>query len=148
MIMLSIWNPILTKRNQNKSYLDTMFEDLFGGYRLDKFSNLSFGIEENKTEDGVLIYSIDVPGVKESDITVEISESNMLTVKGERKTPNSSYSIYKSVSIPSQYDTSTVIGELKDGVLTVKLQPKPDAPRQSKKIEIRTVDSETKKLQE
>ncbi len=144
--MLSLWNPFLPERTQSdsrispKNYFDRLMEDSFGTmvHDLWRAPISQFGIDSKKNEDGSLSVSIDVPGIKESDITIEV-DGNILTVKGERKTATSSYKIHKSFTISEGYDSNQITAELKDGVLNLNIvgQP-PPPPREVKKIPVIT----------
>ncbi len=143
--MLSLWNnPLsLTKTKADttlspKSYFDRLFEDTFKTMTRDLFHmpTIEMGMETSNNEDGSLAISIDVPGVKEKDLTIEIN-GNMLTVKGERKTSTSSYRIHKSLTIPEGYDADKCTAELKDGILSLCMAAKNPTPKQEvKKIPI------------
>lgn len=144
--MLALWNPFLPvervksdSRLSPKSYFDRLFEDTWSAAIHDlSLMPASLGIESQKKEDGSLNVAIDVPGMKESDLTIEIDD-NILTVKGQRKTATSSYSVHKSFTIPEGYETENVKAELKDGVLTLNLVGKPlPPPKEVKKIPIVT----------
>lgn len=91
------------------------------------------GIDSKKNEDGSLAVSIDVPGIAESDLQIELSEG-IITVKGERKTASSSYTLTKSFSVPEGYDAENVVAELKDGVLNLKMSAKQLPTKEVKKI--------------
>lgn len=137
--MLSLWNnPLIPEkvksdsRMSTKSYFDRVFEEAFN----DLFhvpSNWNIGIESKKNEDGSLSISIDVPGIKEPDLAIEVSDS-IITVKGERKTATSSHTVQKSFSIPEGYDTDNITAELKDGILSLKIIGKPLPSKEVKKI--------------
>jgi HSP20 family molecular chaperone IbpA len=114
--MLSLWNPFYLNSDLN---------------RYKKLSNrsllkeaLDYGIEYKKTEDGSLAISVDLPGIEEKDIEVEVTTDNILQIRGERKTATSSYSVDKSFSVPEVYDTDKITAHLKNGVLTLTLPGK------------------------
>lgn len=140
--MLSLWNPLIPERVKSdskmssKNYLERLLSDPFETMFSDVFHTPVWGMEYSKKEDGSLAVSIDVPGVTEENINVEISADNILTVKGERKTANSSYSVHKSLSIPEGYDADNIRAELKNGVLTLTLASKPTPQKEVKKIAI------------
>ncbi len=142
-IMLTLWNPFVPVRTQSdskmstKNYFDRLFEDTFDTAFRDLFQvPTGWGIESKKNEDGSLAVAIDVPGIKENDLIIEIDEG-ILTVKGERKTATSSHSIHKAFSIPEGYDTDNIAAELKDGVLNIKIANKPlSPPKEVKRIAI------------
>ena len=135
--MLSLYNPI-TKTDRKltpRSYLERLLEDPFESI----FSAMDIGMNYAKNEDGTLTISIDIPGVKAENINVEITD-NFLSIKGERKTANSSYSINKSLTLPEGYDTDGIKAELKDGVLSLVLANKtPSLAKEPKKVPILTV---------
>jgi len=136
--MLSLWNPFINSSSilskSEKSRYKDPFERLFDGL----FEPLShYGAEQKLNSDGSLILSLDLPGIKEQDLSVELSPDNLLTIKGERKTSTSSYSVHKSFTIGDQYEPETLRAELKDGVLSIEIQPKKLSPaKESKKIPI------------
>src|SRR5574338_110744 len=86
-IMLSLWNPFLPEKAQSdsrispKNYFDRLIEDSFGTMVQDLFHAPipQWGIDSKKNEDGSLTVSIDVPGIKESDRTIEV-DGSILTV--------------------------------------------------------------------
>lgn len=141
--MLSLWNPLIPVKTQSdskmsvKSYFDRLFEDTFDNAFNDLFTiPTGWGIDSKKNEDGSLAVSIDVPGIKESDLSIEI-DKNLLIVRGERKTATSTYKLNKSLSIPEGYDTDQITAELKDGVLSINIMGKPLPPaKEVKKIPI------------
>jgi len=146
-LMLSLWsNPLVTTKTKAdttlspKSYFDRLFEDTFKTMTRDLLNipTIEIGMETSKNEDGSLAISIDVPGVKEKDLTIEMHD-NMLIVKGERKTATSSYRIHKSLTIPEGYDPDKCTAELKDGILSLCMaQKNPEPKHEVKKIPITT----------
>jgi HSP20 family protein len=139
--MLSLWNnPFLPERTQSdsrmstKSLFDRIFEDTWGATIQDLYRiPAGIGIESKKGEDGSLDVSIDVPGIQESDLIIEVIDG-IITVKGERKTSISTHSIQKSFSIPEGYDTENVSAELKNGILSLKLAAKQLPSKEIKRI--------------
>ena len=140
--MLSLWNPLVPVVNKSdsrlsmKSYFDRLFEDSFDTMVSDLFKIPAIGIESKKTEDGSLLASIDIPGIKEEDISIEIKDS-IAYIEGKRQTATSSYSVKKAFNIPEGYDTDNIKAELANGVLTLTIASKPlPAPPEVKKIAI------------
>lgn len=130
--MLSLWNNFgfdHPRRLLNRSLFDGMVTDSFG-------SNPHWGVEYKKAEDGTLEVAIDVPGIEEKDIVVEVNNQNVLQVRGERKTKTSTYTVNKSFSIPEEYDTANIKAELKNGVLTVTLSTVPVKNKETKKVTV------------
>ena len=135
--MLSLWNPFVLDTNSSKKFtnrtlLDTLFSDSL-------VNTHHWGIEYKKNEDGSLEVSVDVPGIVENDVVVEVTESNVLNIRGERKTKTSSYTVNKSFSVPEEYDTSAIKAELKNGVLTVTLPSLPVKTKESRKVPVTSV---------
>lgn len=128
--MLTPWNPFLpVKKSEYKTAFDSIFDSFFQ----------PMGIEQNKNEDGSFSIDVDLPGIKEKDISIQLSDDNILTIKGERKTATSSYSVNKSFSLPEDSDPESLKAELKDGVLSLTLAAKSLAPaKEPKKIPITT----------
>ena len=140
--MLSLWNPLIPERSKSdsrmstKNYFDRLFEDTFETMVKDLFhaSYLPTGNYE-KTEDGSLAVSIDVPGIKEEDITVEI-DGSIVNVRGETKTTNSHRRISQSFTIPEGYASDNVKAELSNGVLRLTMASKQLPDKEVKKIPI------------
>lgn len=142
--MLSLWNPFIPvvrersdSRISTKNYFDRLFEDTFSTMTHDLFSAplAGIGIENKKNEDGSLTVSVDIPGIKEEDITIEVQD-NIVGIKGTRKTATSSYTVNKSFTIPEGYSSDDIKAELVDGVLSLILAGKPVPQKEVKKIPI------------
>lgn len=139
--MLTLWNPLYPIKSKSdskmstKSYFDRLFEDTFDNAFHDLFGANSIGISQVKNEDGSLAISVDVPGIKEADLVIEVLD-NILSIKGERKTATSSYTVSKSVNIPEGYDTDNIVANLSDGVLNLTMASKILPAKEVKKIPI------------
>lgn len=142
--MLSLWNPFVPvvkersdSRISTKNYFDRLFEDTFATMSQDLLGGhtINIGIEQKKNEDGSLSVSLDIPGIAAEDINIELQD-NIVTIKGERKTATSSYTIQKSFSVPQGYSSEEIKAELVNGVLTLGLSPKEIPPKEVKKIPI------------
>jgi len=102
--------------------------------------------EVKETKDG-FVFKADVPGIKESDLEVNVS-GNRLTVSGkreqEKQEQNDTFYAYersygsftRSFTLPEGTDPNSVRAELKDGVLTMTMPRTPEA--QPKKIPVKT----------
>ena len=127
--MLKLWEPLA----------DSIFEDIFTQFRDIELYYKKMELDYKKNEDGSCTLTVDVPKYKEEDLNIELTEDNVLVIKGKRKTDTSSYSVQKSFSISEEFDADSIKAELKDGVLTVsvaaKLLPK---TKEVKKIPITT----------
>ncbi len=138
--MLSLRNSNIVKADSQmsrKNYIDRLFYDPFETLFGDLFTPFDWGMEYKKNENGTLSISVDVPGIKESDISIEISD-NIISVKGERKTTISSYSVHKKFNIPEGYSSEDIKAELDSGVLTLTLNSKQEPNKEIKKIPIST----------
>jgi HSP20 family protein len=119
-----------------RSEIDRLFEDFSGarrsGNRDDNQSGLwspAVDVSENADQ---FIVRVDLPGVKEKDLDVEI-ENNLLTIKGERNFERAeekedyrlierSYGgFFRSFSLPSNVDPNGIHAALHDGLLTVNI---------------------------
>lgn len=138
--MLSIWNPAfnnhLTTKKGSRTIFNSLFSDPFESFMTE---TSRFGLEYKKDEDGSLSVSVDVPGIEEKDIAVEITETNVLSVRGERKTKTSSYNVHKSFYIPEDYNTSAIKAELKNGVLTISIPEKEQNSKETIKVPVSAV---------
>lgn len=114
--MLSLWKPY------------NLFFDVFDS---------SYGLEYKKKDDNSLDLAVDLPGVEEKDVSVEVTPDNYLHIKGERKTKTSSYTVSKTFFIPKQYDTDHILAELKNGVLSLTL-PSKVLGKENKKVNVIT----------
>lgn len=102
--------------------------------------------EVKETKEGYELKA-DVPGVKESDLQIELT-GNRLTITGKRDaekeeraqtyyTFERSYgSFSRSFTLPDGIDAKGIHADLRDGVLTMHVPRKPDA--QPQKIAVKT----------
>ena len=123
---------------------DQMFESLFDvNQRQTQRGFNSLDLEESEK---FILLSIDLPGIKEEDINMELKES-VLTISGERKRKLNSdssrqfsgrrYGKFKqSFRIPKNIDQEKIEADLSDGVLKLLL-PKTEAAR-PKKVELKS----------
>lgn len=79
--------------------------------------------KEKKMEDGTSVYfaELDLPGVKLEDISVECDD-RCVTIKAERKTNNSVYSIDRSFNLLEKFDPETLEAHLDSGVLALQIK--------------------------
>jgi len=104
----------------------------------------SFEIKE--TQDA-FVFRADVPGVKEADLDVKLTQ-NRLSISGKRDsertekgetfyTTERSYgSFTRAFTLPDGIDAAKIKAELKEGVLTLSVPKKPEV--QPKKIDVTT----------
>ncbi|MBU1565442.1 MAG: Hsp20/alpha crystallin family protein [Proteobacteria bacterium] len=147
-------NPIVQLHRE----IDGLFENVFRGFGIAPFRSHFFtpltaeGLLKPQVDIGATDkeYSItvEVPGVSEKDVKVEIS-GNVITIQGEKKQEKEekdknyyrierSYGSFQRVlSLPEDANQDDVKATFNKGVLTIKMSrkalPKPDV----KKIEIR-----------
>lgn len=142
--MLSLWNPFIPVARERsdskistKNYFDRLVEDSFATMTQDLFSApwRTIGTESKKNEDGSLSISVDIPGISEEDISIEVQD-NIVNIKGARKTATSSYTVNKSFTIPEGYSSEEIKAELINGVLSLTLKGKPLPEKEVKKIPI------------
>ncbi len=104
----------------------------------------NFDVKETKE---AFVFTADVPGVKESDLEVRLTQ-NRLTVSGKRESEKvektdqyyaseRSYgSFTRAFTLPDGIQSDKIVAELKAGVLTLSVPKKPEA--QPKKIEVQS----------
>jgi HSP20 family protein len=109
-------------------------------------NDLTAAFEIKETKEGYM-FKADVPGVKESDLTINLT-GNRLTVSGkreaEKQTENETYFSYersygsftRSFTLPEGIEGEKVNATLKDGVHSNLVPKKPEA--QPKKVAIKT----------
>lgn len=137
--MLTLWEPLMSNRMSNKSFVDKLFADSLKDWFEYPSYNAKhmFGIESKKNEDGTISVSIDLPGIEQENLSIEVQDG-LLSIKGERKTAVSSYSLNKSFSIPEGIDANNISAELKNGVLNLTFVQKQMTGSEIKKIPIKT----------
>lgn len=103
----------------------------------------SFEVKETKD---AYVFKADLPGVKEEELDISLTGSR-LTVSGhrheEKKDEGETYFTYersygsfsRSFTLPEGIDADHVQGDLKDGVLSIKVPKKPEV--QSKRIALK-----------
>jgi HSP20 family protein len=124
---------LLTKYDPFKEFRDfeNRFKDVF---RVDSEESAIAAFRPSvNTREGEFAYhiEIDLPGVKKEDIHVDVSEDNILTISGERKTKSevkeddyykceSSYGKFtRSFTLPSNVDAESISANSEDAVLEV-----------------------------
>ena len=121
---------------------------LSGGLDLDNESEFPVQpkIDVKESKDGLEIV-VDVPGVKEEDITIQL-EDKTLSIKGDRSSEKteekksykvverSSGSFMRSIALPFQPDSNAVKADLDAGVLTIMIPRSADLPDKVKEISL------------
>jgi HSP20 family protein len=140
--------------------IDRMFDSVFTGFGLSRFGSL--WPELPKLSEGLLkptldvgctdkeyTISIEVPGVDEKDIRLELSDTT-LTIRGEKKRDHEekdkdyyrierSYGSFQRVlSLPDDADQDGIKAKFKKGVLNITV-PRRELPKPNvKRIEVKT----------
>jgi HSP20 family protein len=147
-------NPIVQLRRE----IDGLFENAFRGFGISSFRSEFFtplsaeGLLKPQVDIGATDkeYSItvEVPGVSEKDVKVEIS-GNTMTIRGEKKKEKEekdknyyrverSYGSFQRVlSLPEDANQDDVKATFNKGILTVKMPRKALPKSEVKQIEIR-----------
>jgi HSP20 family protein len=103
----------------------------------------AFEVKETKE---AFVFTADMPGVKESDLDVRLTQ-NRLSISGKRESEKSdkseTYYAYersfgsftRTFTLPEGVNTEAIKATMKDGVLTVELPKLPE--QQPKKVEVK-----------
>jgi HSP20 family protein len=103
----------------------------------------AFEVKETKE---AFVFTADMPGVKESDLEVRLTQ-NRLSISGKRESEKSdkseTYYAYersfgsftRTFTLPEGVNTEAIKATMKDGVLTVELPKLPE--QQPKKVEVK-----------
>ena len=91
-----------------------------------------------------LVFSVDLPGVKKGDVSIEIDESNVVIVRAKStfKPPEGSLvfsevsfgDFYRAFSLTNEFDKDNVSASLENGVLTLIVPRREDV--KPKRIQI------------
>ncbi len=146
-------HPILQLHHE----MNRLFESTFRGaglplFNTDFFTPLtSSGLLKPQVDiaatDKEYTITVEVPGVSEKDVTIEIADHNMI-IRGEKKQEKEGkdknyYRIERSygsfqrlLSMPEDTDQDNIRAKFKNGVLTIKM-PRKDVPKSGvKRVEI------------
>lgn len=88
-------------------------------------------------EDGSLLLTVDLPGIKLQDLNVEVN-GKFITIKGERKVGKSSSTVTKSFTLHEKFDLQTLNAKLEDGVLTLTANLKKEHEKVIRKLDIKS----------
>lgn len=123
--MLALLNGIPT--------LDRVLDDVMKDFSTSARFTPAVDIRSNENE---IAFSIDVPGVKESDLELTV-EKGVLRVSGKRAGRGEFALAY---TLPDTVDDEKLAAELADGVLTIRVPKLPKA--QPRKIQIGRADKQ------
>ncbi len=147
-------HPVFQLRRE----MDRLFESVFRGVGLSPFNTdfftplTSSGLLKPQVDiaaaDNEYTITVEVPGVSEKDVTIEIADNNMI-IRGEKKQEKEEkdknyYRIERSygsfqrlLSMPEDADQDSIKAKFKNGVLTIKM-PRKDVPKSGvKRVEIK-----------
>jgi len=141
---LQRWEPV-----RNFERLHDEMDKLFRGYntgssgRIDSEASCSLSVDIIEDKDKVMLKA-ELPGVDPDAVDISV-EDNVLSITGEKKLDNEDrkedylrieryYGKFsRSFSLPPYVDSSKIVANYKDGVLTLDLPKKPETrPRQIK----------------
>jgi HSP20 family protein len=136
------WSFVLPKPESVQREVDQMFEHFFGngGHAAAYYAPASLWEEENcwKVE-------VDLPGVKQEDVDLTV-EKNSLRITAERKGPSDERKFWhqeraygridRLITLPETVDADGIAAELKDGVLSLTLNKRPES--QPRKIQVKS----------
>ena len=141
---------LLTKYDPFKELkeFENRFSDVF---KLGSEDTLTSFAPAVNTREGEYAYhvEVDLPGVKKEDIHIDVSDNNVLTISGERKTKNevsekdyykceSSYgSFTRSFTLPSNADVENITANSEDAVLEVVIPKVKEEKSASRKIAVK-----------
>ncbi|MBN9143672.1 MULTISPECIES: Hsp20/alpha crystallin family protein [unclassified Novosphingobium] len=139
--------------NWLRGEIDRLFDDLpFGRtmHGLLTFPNISLDtmpVTEMVEKDGGYLLSVEMPGVPEKDISIEL-DNDVLTISGEKKAETEtkeagyiiserSYGAFRRrFTLPRDVDPASIEARMKDGVLKLEMKKDKDADQRLRKIAI------------
>lgn len=122
------------------SRMSRLMDDFFG----ESSGVLTLPLDLTETDDAYQL-TIEVPGVKKEDLTIECSE-HVITIRGEKKfqrdpererayrTERRYGVVARSVQLPDDADLERIEAAFEDGVLRVRVEKKPES--KPRRIEI------------
>jgi HSP20 family protein len=135
-----------------QNQIDRLFDDFAMGWRMPAFGDMSRSlmpsIDINETDDGKMIVTAELPGVKEQDVDISVDDQ-MLTISGEKKSEMQSgkgsehrserfYGKFsRSITLPFEIDPDKVDARFTDGVLTLTVERPADSAAKQRRIPIR-----------
>lgn len=140
---LTPWSPIRELTSLHDT-IDRLFEDSMPVLPKTALTMPSVNVYEKNNS---IIIEADVPGVKEEDLTVEVSDDQLI-IRGERKSETEveekeyyrrekSYgSFSRVVALPAEVDQKGINAELKDGILMIQLPKKAEATPRVTKVKV------------
>ncbi len=93
--------------------------------------------------------TVELPGISKEDITVEVSEDNTVEISGKKteeksdskqnylKRERSERSFHRCFTLPVEIEQDGIEAHVDNGILSLKLPKKAEAPRKAKKVEVK-----------
>lgn len=146
------YDPFLSLQRQINNVFDSFFGEAFPARGSEEseawpaLAGFSPKVDVSETEREVKV-SVELPGMDEKDITVEMDESGM-TISGERKEEKEekggnwrarerSHGYFRRiVPLPAGVEAGKAIAKFKRGVLTLKVPKLPDEQSHRKRVKI------------
>lgn len=97
------------------------------------------------SNDNSYVITVEVPGMDEQDIRLNVSEDGMLTITGEKRLDNiedrkdvvateCSYGVFqRTLSLPEDVDSKNIEAQFRNGVLTITCPRKPEQQKLQKR---------------
>ena len=151
-------HPLMSLREE----VNRLFDDVFAGFTMMPFGGRSPmaawpwlepvaetelpGVDIAETDKEYRL-SAEMPGVEEKDLDVSVAD-DVLTIKGEKRQASEQkaddyvlserrYGTFaRSFTLPAEADTGKITASFKNGVLTVAVPKRPDAPAKRRRIEL------------
>lgn len=131
------------EREMNRLFYDQPVNGLSRGRTMPKSEYPAINAWE---DENTLTLEAELPGVLPEDLDVQVHGGNQLTIKGSRaategdgawhRQERGHGSFARTLKLPVDVDADNVEAELKNGLLVVKLQKRPEF--QPRKIEVKT----------
>lgn len=140
-------DPFFRLQHEMNRLFDEAFTS-FGGGTLSALSPTVNPICDLRETDRAFECELELPGVKEDDIDVQVQD-NLLTVRGEKrsekKQDDKGYhyferaygSFARTIPLPTEIDPDKVEAVFRDGVLKLTLPKLPEAQTKTKRISIK-----------
>lgn len=148
------WSPFRDIADM-QDQMNKLFED-FLGRRATGEGIWSPYVDISETEDDIRVKA-ELPGVKKDDISISVSDNNILTLKGEKKREEEvkeenyyrverSYgSFNRKVELPSEVKADEVDATYEDGILTISLPKKEEVKPKEIEIKVKSSSDKSKK---
>jgi HSP20 family protein len=104
------------------------------------------GLDGRKDDDGVLIWTADLPGVDRSDVKVTV-ENGRLTIDAKREPTvpegrtvrygeRRGFEVHRSIELPDTVDPESIAASFEHGVLTLRLPRRPETRPRTVEVQV------------